>query len=87
MSLFNKENFQKFGRFANALNTGLQAAQAAQQVYQAVNGTGTQNGTTNQQLQPSQREITFVQPNAAEKGDKNKSLFGEFNEEVFFDLI
>uniref|UniRef100_A0A915LDG6 phospholipase A2 n=1 Tax=Meloidogyne javanica TaxID=6303 RepID=A0A915LDG6_MELJA len=81
MSLFNKENLQKFGRFANALNTGLQAAQAAQQVFQAVNGTGTQNGTTNQQLQPSQREITFVQPNAAEKGDKNKSLFGEFNEE------
>uniref|UniRef100_A0A915LE72 phospholipase A2 n=1 Tax=Meloidogyne javanica TaxID=6303 RepID=A0A915LE72_MELJA len=80
MSLFNKENLQKFGRFANALNTGLQAAQAAQQVFQAVNGTGTQ-GTTNQQLQPSQREITFVQPNAAEKGDKNKSLFGEFNEE------
>uniref|UniRef100_A0A915N0U5 phospholipase A2 n=1 Tax=Meloidogyne javanica TaxID=6303 RepID=A0A915N0U5_MELJA len=81
MSLFNKENFQKLGRFANAINTGLQAAQAAQQVYQAVNGTGTQNGTTNQQLQPSQREITFVQPNAAENGNKNKSLFGEFNEE------
>nr|CAD2122893.1 unnamed protein product [Meloidogyne enterolobii] len=73
MSLFNKENLQKFGRFANALNTGLQAAQAAQQVFQAVNGTGTQ-GTTNQQLQPSQREITFVQPNAAEKGDKIKFL-------------
>ncbi|CAK5035846.1 unnamed protein product [Meloidogyne enterolobii] len=81
MSFFNKENFQKLGRAASVLNSGIQAVTAAQQVYQAVNGTGTQNGTTNQQLQPSQREITFVQPNAAEKGDKNKSLFGEFNEE------
>ncbi|CAK5018338.1 unnamed protein product [Meloidogyne enterolobii] len=81
MSFFNKENLQKLGRAASVLNSGIQAVTAAQQVYQAVNGTGTQNGTTNQQLQPSQREITFVQPNAAEKGDKNKSLFGEFNEE------
>uniref|UniRef100_A0A1I8BJM6 phospholipase A2 n=1 Tax=Meloidogyne hapla TaxID=6305 RepID=A0A1I8BJM6_MELHA len=79
MSFFNNESFKKFGQVVRVVNTGVQAISSAQQLYQAVSSS--QNGTTNQQIRPSQREITFVQPNEAVNENKKKSLFEEFSKE------